>query len=485
MTKRLAVARLSLEVNSFSPLPSMLADFEQTEWVRGPEALARYAGTPTEIGAVAAFADDHPDWEVVVSRCASAAPGGPMDDRLFETFLAELTEDLGKGPWDAVYISLHGALATVERPTPDLEVLRTVRSLIGRTPLGASFDMHANLDPETVRLVDVGAGYKTLPHLDMRETAERVLGLLARTVAGEIRPVGALARPGRILHSHNMRTTDGPMRTLEEIAAGETSGAILDVTPFGGFPWTDSPNTGSSVMVYADGARAEAEAVAGRVAEAVRRLAPEFAVTRPGAAEAVRDALAAREGPIAVLESGDNTYSGGIGDTPGLFRALVEAAPAEPCVFAFFFDPDTVAAAHAAGEGAAIDARLGGRITRAFGEPVAVRARVAKLTDGRFVNKGPMGKGVQIALGRTALLAVGNVQVIVTERRLPVNDLAYMELHGIDIARVKLLCVKAKNHFRAAYGPHLRQVVECDTAGPAAIDLTQLPFRYAPIAEFV
>ena len=177
MRKNLLVARLSLEVNSFSPLPTTLDEFGGCEWARGSDALERFRGTPTEIAAVADFMDAHPDtWEVTLSRCGSAAPGGPMEDALFEQFLAEVLGDLEGQRWDAVYLSLHGALATARRPTPDLDLMKAVRRAIGKTPLGVSFDMHANLGPEIVATADIAAGYKTLPHVDMRETAAKVLG---------------------------------------------------------------------------------------------------------------------------------------------------------------------------------------------------------------------------------------------------------------------------------------------------------------------
>lgn len=76
-------------------------------------------------------------------------------------------------------------------------------------------------------------------------------------------------------------------------------------------------------------------------------------------------------------------------------------------------------------------------------------------------------------------------EIIVTERRQPVNDPAYFELHGTDVSRVRLLCVKAKNHFRAAFAPLCKAVIEVDTPGPAAIDLTRMPYRYANVAELV
>ncbi|BBK34016.1 microcystin degradation protein MlrC [Stella humosa] len=486
MHKRLAVARIWLEVNSFSPLPSVLSDFENSEWARGPAVLDRFRGTPTELGAVAAFADANPGWQVEVLRCAAAQPGGHMDDALFDAFLDELRADLGAGPWDAVYLSLHGALATERRRTPDLDVLRLAREMAGTVPIGVSFDMHANMAPEIARIADVAAGYKTLPHIDMFEVGAKVLDMLAATVEGRIRPTGIILRAGRIIHSHNMRTADGPMKDLEAIARDLTRGPILDVTPFGGFPWADTPNTGASVMVYADGDAAAARAAAETMADAIRRKAPEFAVVRPEADEGLRQALALGDGPgpVAVVEASDNIYSGGIADTPGLLRALLDLAPAVPTVFAFFFDAGMVARAHAAGVGGRVAGHLGGRVTADFGPPVAIDAEVVRLTDGSFINHGPMLRGVETRLGRTAVLRIGQVDVIVTERREPVNDLAYMELHGIDIARTRLLCIKAKNHFRAAYGPVCRAFIEVDTPGPAGVDLARLPFRFAPVEEY-
>ncbi|MBM3522981.1 MAG: M81 family metallopeptidase [Alphaproteobacteria bacterium] len=483
--RRLAVARIWLEVNSFSPIPTGLADFEATEWLRGEEALTRFAGTPTELGALGAFLTANSDWHAAVSRCAAAAPGGPMDEGLFERFLAEVREDFTAQRWDAVYLSLHGALVTQQRPTPELDLLRMVRDIVGRTPIGVSFDMHANLGPEVASLVDVAAGYKTLPHVDMDATATKVLTLLDRTMRGEIKPVGAIARPGRILHSFNMRTTDGPMQELEAIARAATTGPILDVTPFGGFPYGDTPYTGASVMVYSDGDAAAARATAERVADDVQRLAPQFSVTRPSAAEGLRQALARGDGPIAVLESADNTYSGGIADTPGLFRALVEMKPSVDCVFAYFCDAALVERLFRAGEGAALDVKLGGQVTGDFGPPVAVSATVVKLAQGGFVNEGPMQRGVAVRVGRSAVLAVDRIRVIVTEQRVPVNDRAYLAHHGIALDGVRLLCVKAKNHFRAAFGPLMKAVIEVDTPGPAGIDLRKFPYRYARVADYL
>ena len=178
--KRLAVARLWHEGNSFSPLPTILADFERREWFEGAGPLARYRGTGTELGAVAAFIDAHADWDVQVLRCASAPPGGPVEDALYERIVADMLRGLQGQHWDAVYLSLHGALVAVSEPQADLKLIRRVRAAIGTTPLGVSFDLHANISPDLVQLVDFASGYKTHPHVDMDKTAALVLAELER-----------------------------------------------------------------------------------------------------------------------------------------------------------------------------------------------------------------------------------------------------------------------------------------------------------------
>lgn len=198
--KRLAVARLWHEGNSFTPLPTVLADFERREWFEGNDGLARYRGTGTELGAVVAFAEAHPDWEITVLRCASAPPGGPVEDALYDRIVADILRGLEAGPWDAVYLSLHGALVTESEPQADLMLIRRVRAVIGGTPLGVSFDLHANLSPELPQLIDFGSGYKTHPHIDMDATAARVLAELHRLVNGGAKLAGAVKKLPVLLH---------------------------------------------------------------------------------------------------------------------------------------------------------------------------------------------------------------------------------------------------------------------------------------------
>ncbi|MBB5214518.1 M81 family metallopeptidase [Parapusillimonas granuli] len=491
--KRLAVARFWYEGNAFSPAPAGMPEFEQYEWMEGPSALELMRGTAHELGAVAAFADAHPDWEVVVLRCAAALPAGPIDDAVFERFIDELRQGLQagqlEGGWDAVYLSLHGAAITGRRETPELEIARMVRGLLPETPLGASFDLHGNLPPEWAGVLDYASAYRTHPHIDMAETAARVLAALSRMAGGGLQTRKALLNERIVLPSINMRTAAGPMRLLEEVARDAAAGAVLDVSVFGGFPYSDTAHTGASVFAVSDASRdptgAEAAAAAETVMARIRASADQFRIRLPSAEDALAAALAdTRPGLIAVTDSGDNPLSGGGGDTPGLFRALVAARPDVPALFASFADPDTVRAALAAGVGAGMDVALGGRHGPQFGAGVHVRAVVERLTDGEFRNTGPMMTGITRSCGQSVLLRLEDtpsVRVIVTERITPADDPAFYALHGVDPARLRLLCVKAKNHFRAAFAERCIDIIDCDVPGPACQDLTRLPFRHTHI----
>jgi len=489
--KRLAVARFWYEGNAFCPVPCTMADFERREWRKGGGALAAAAGTATELGEVAEFARAHPDWEVVALRCASALPGGPIEDAVHRAYTEDVLADLaaGEAGWDAVYLSLHGAAITDRRQSPDLDLVRALRALLPGVPLGASFDLHANLAPALGGLLDCASGYKTYPHVDMREAARRVLDMLLRMQAGELSPRVLVAKPDLLLSSFNMRTDAGPMRELQDLAATLVDDGVAEVSVFGGFPYADTFDTGASVLVVSDTVRdaggARANAAAEAMMAAMRRLAPAFAVSLPTPQEGLALAVgAARSGGglVAVTDPGDNPLSGGVCDTPELFRALLAAQIDLPCVFASFADPDAVRRAHEAGQGGHCELALGGRVSGDFGPPVRAAFRVERYTDGEFSNIGPMETGVHTSCGRTALLSLRdrpNVLVIVTERVAPANDPGFFALHGIDLDQVRLLCVKAKNHFRAAFLPLCAAIIDVDASGPAALNLRLLPFRHA------
>lgn len=481
----LAVARLWYEASSFTPLTRSLEAFRQREWTAGPEAAALYAGTATEMGAVVDFLAGHPDWQARFLRCTSAIPGGPVLQADLDAIADEIIAGLTAVRWDGVYLSLHGALLGTEDLTPDLTLLRRVRAAIGpQVPLAVSFDMHACLPAEIADLVDIMTGYRSYPHVDMHETAMRALTLLDRRVRGEIGPRVSLRPLPMLPPSHEMRTEAGPM--AEMVALGreaEAAPGIHDVSIFGGFAYADTPHAQSTICICHE-VGTDVVPSLDRLGAAMLARRAAFLPDLPDPTEAIvaaRRLLAAgTRWPVAVLDPADNPLSGGIGDTTALLRALVDGAADLPAVFCFLHDPALVTEARRRGPGATLTASLGGRIAPEHGAPVPLTAEVERVTDGRFRNLGPMERGMPVDLGATAVLRAGNLRIVITETCQSANDPGWCDLHGIDLSETAIFAVKAKNHFRAAFGPLCGAMITTDAPGPAPADLRRLRYRHVP-----
>src|SRR5438067_10749427 len=366
MSTRIAIARLWHEGNSFTPVPTRLADFERREWRKGEDVAKFYAGSRTEIGAAVDFFSANRALTPIYLRCAAAGPGGAVVEADLQAIIDEIVAGVRSANADALYLSLHGALIGSQTLLADLALLKAARSALGARPLAMSFDLHANLDPAIAQLADIVVGYKTHPHVDMYETGWKALALLHRTLRAEIKPRVAIAKAGAILPSFNMRTAAGPMAEIEALAANGTAGAILDVTPFGGFAYGYSPCAGGAVSVTADGDRTAAQVVAAGLAKEMYRRRARFAVRLPTPEQAFANLVRTGK-PAAILEPSDNPLSGGVGDSTGLLRTLMEHGSDLRAVFAFFWDPELVARCEPR---ARMRVELGGRLSPAWGPPV-------------------------------------------------------------------------------------------------------------------
>ena len=67
------------------------------------------------------------------------------------------------------------------------------------------------------------------------------------------------------------------------------------------------------------------------------------------------------------------------------------------------WDPQAVEVCRVAGVGANVELLLGGKTDDLHGEPLAVKGRVKLLSDGRFINLGPMNTGAETRMGPTAV----------------------------------------------------------------------------------
>ncbi len=498
MPPRVAAAQISHETNVFSNVHTDLAAFKASGLHLGQEALDATRDTNTEMGGFFTGAAAQ-EFDLIPIVAVWATPSGLVTKAAIE-HLAELLADglrraLTAGPLDGLLLALHGAMVTEIGDDGDGYLLQTARDVVGPgVPIVATLDLHANISARMVELADVLIGYDTYPHVDMAERGEEACAVLARMMRGEIRPTAALRKPPMLPTSQRMTTGRMPMRALlEQAHRMEEDPRVVNVTVAGGFPPGDNPDAGFGVLVTTNDDAALASQLADELAAEAWSMRDGFlggVASFEHAAELIASLDSDDEldmevsGPLVLVDIADNPWTGGPGDSAELVRFLFANAVANAAV-ALVRDPEVVREAIAAGPGGEIVVELGGKTDRLHGEPLPVRARVKLLSDGKYVNDGPMMAGLAVDLGPSAVLLcqpssgadVPSVEVLVTTRAETPIDLMVFRAHGIEPTRRHVLGLKGKGHFRAAFEPIARRVVLVEGPGITGADLSRLTFQ--------
>ncbi len=484
-----AVGGFAQETNTFTGIPTTMADFEGRggELVHGPDVVTDHRGVNSVMGG---FIDDLETVHATIlpTLHARACPGGPLTRSTYEAIRDDLLARLTELPhYDAILLALHGAMVAEGFDDPEGDLLTRVRAIAGARPVFVVLDLHANVSSTMVHAADLIVGYKTYPHVDMAECGRTASAALRRVLAGDATLHRAFVPLPMLLPSIRMRTIDehGPYARLQRHAAelAGTEPDVLELGLYGGFPYADVPFHHAGVLVYHARSVERARALAHELAQRFWDARHAFLAELQSAEAAVERALQATEHPLVLADVADNPGSGGAGDTPGLLRLLV-ARDAPGTFVGILFDPESAERAFALGEGAEGAFALGGKVNPEHGRPVRVDARVERLSDGVFTVTGPMMRGKRERLGRSALLRVGNVLVAVSEGRASVNDPAMLTMLGLDVRDLRVLALKVKGHFRAAFDPLVAQVIEAEAPGASMTDFTRLTYHRRLVPAF-
>lgn len=483
---RIAIGGFALESVSFLPQETGIEDFER-QALRGEALVEGLTGSASVGGGFlevlsAVGARVVP---LVYSDCSAA---GPASDAAFEQFRDELLERLtGAGPLDGLLLFLHGAMTTPQRPDPEGDLLEALRAQLGpELPVMVAFDLHANLSLRTADLCDALFGFHYSPHIDMAETGARAARCLLDKLAGRSDPQLATVKVPLVLPSIFTATALPPLSEIvaRSLALPEEVPGIIDASVFCGFAYADTPDTGFSVAVVADGDRALAAREAGKLAEGIWReraaLLHEDLVRSLDEGLLEARTLAARsERPVVVLEHADR-----LNNSTWCLGRLLEEASDLVVHCPYFWDPKTAAQAVAAGEGARISVELGDKAASRAGGAVLAEAEVLWAGRKRFTGKGPMRKGRIIDLGPSALLRIGHHSISVVSVCTSAIDLDALEAFGLDHARIDILLLRSKTHFRAVYEPLAAAIVIVDTPDWGTADLGLLPYRHVPASLY-
>jgi microcystin degradation protein MlrC len=186
------------------------------------------------------------------------------------------------------------------------------------------------------------------------------------------------------------------------------------------------------------------------------------------------------EGPVLLIDHGDNAASGGTQDTTFVLREVIKQGLEDVALFSIT-DQAAVGWMIEAGVGSRITLLLGGKTDMPAigltGEPVEVTGTVRTIADGEFIVRGPVYTGMRAKMGRSVCLDTGPVQIVVTERQFEPWDLGAFRSVGIEPTQKKYLVLKSRIHYRGAFLPIARHVIECDSPGATSSNFDLFPFK--------
>jgi microcystin degradation protein MlrC len=494
---RIAILGFSIECNKFAPVATR-ADFEARTYVAGGALIREARGASPRMlaetpGFIAAM-DAAGPWQPVPILLAMAEPNGPVDHAFFRDMIDEMRRGLATaGKLDGVYICEHGAGLTTEEDDPDGMIFAMVRQIVGRdVPVVATLDLHANISARMVENVDVFIGYRTNPHLDMRERGGEAAGAL-REMLGDVRPKRAFVRLPIVPPTVTMLTAAGPYAELIDYGQSRMGRDIMNVSVMGGFAFADTAKNGLAIVVTARESAAAARDVALDIAREAWARRDRFVPKLTPLPEAVTKALAAGSDaahpPLAFADVADNPGGGGRGNTTGMLRAFHEAG-VKDALLGVFHDPALAAEAHERGIGATFRAHFNRSGPDGFSEPFAAEAKVLALSNGKCRGRRGIFAGSEITLGPSCALDLGGIIVVVISIRTQCADPVFFEMFGLDIAKARSVIVKSRGHFRGGFDEFFghEQIVEVDLPGLTSPILsrfawTRLPRPVIPLDE--
>jgi microcystin degradation protein MlrC len=423
---RIGIAGIHIESSTFSPHRAGDADFDVR---RGDDLLDRYPFL-TEPG----FTDA--EWVGLLH--ARALPGGPVLADTYARLAAELLERLRAAlPLDGVFLDIHGAMSVDGLADAEALLVSEVRELVGDgCLLSAGMDLHGNMSPELIGLLDLATAHRMAPHEDAPLTRRRAADKLLHCLREGIRPRRAWVSVPVLLPGERTSTRLEPAKSIYAALPGvEARPGVIDASIWVGYAWADEPRCRAAVVVSgtdADVIAAEAARLARSYWEA--RADFSFGLRTGTAAECIQAGLDSAARPFLISDSGDNPTAGGAGDVPFMLRELLGtprlATGEATAIAASVQDPEAVAACVAAGVGNPVSVVAGGRIDTGHGAPVPLGGTVFSI-----VRDDPMG-------GDIAVVRVGGVHAIITSRRKPYHHVADFTSLGLEPAEHDLTVVK-------------------------------------------
>lgn len=487
LTMRIAVLHFSHETVTFLPHDTEVDDFVYPGSPCKDDALLDTDANPYIAGFVQCAREFQEVALVGIESPMFPKTGigsGWVTHAAFAQFAGVMLRELAqRGPFDGVYMALHGAMAVRGIARPEAELAQRVREVVGpRTVIAATFDPHGNEDAAFLQAADLAFCVKYYPHYDAHLQGERAARSLVRTIRGDYRPTAHCIKVP-ILTPTVMQWTGSPpwMALVQRALTWEARKPGTCVNVYFGFPWADTVDAGMAIQVTTDADAALAKTVAVDMATAAWALRASLVATAQvhrideGVALALTE-VARGQRPAVIADHSDRS-----GAATWVLRALL-AQGARRTLVAAITDAALLTRLIAAGTtiGEPFDHLVGGRVDASAGDPVHITGTVVAMGDATHTSAGG-GAWLAIAFGDGNLLVLSMYLMQITQP-------AQLERMGLDLREVEAYAIKSRVHFRegfhdTGFSPCI-VLVEPDAPYLGTTRLEGLPYEHLQIGNF-
>lgn len=478
-TKRIFVAALATETNTFSPIVIDRKGFEDSLYA----PPGQHPETPTLCTApipVGRRICAEKGWSLIEGTAAWADPAGLVSRDAYEGLRDEILDQLRDAmPVDGVVMGLHGAMVAQGYLDPEGDLLARIRDIIGPDCLlCAEIDPHSHLTAKRVAALNFVTVFKEFPHTDFVDRAEDLWRIVVDTLEGRVTPVMSVYDCRMI---DVFPTSRQPMRGFVDrmMALESELPTLLSLSAIHGFMAGDVPEMGTKMIAITDADPALGAELAERLGQELFANRGKHMMPQLDEKAAVAQAIAAKAHPVVIADMWDNPGGGTAGDATVLLKELL-AQGARGVALGTIWDPIAVQLCFAAGEGAEMPLRFGAKSAPLTGEPVDALVRVIKLSSDAEMCFGtsrvPFGPAARIAVLDGAGAETG-IEVILNTVRAQSYDPSLFSALGIDPLAQRILVIKSTNHFYAAFQPIAAEILYCSAGKPYPNDPATTPYR--------
>jgi microcystin degradation protein MlrC len=482
MAKRVGVASIIQETNTFSANQSTMQDFElQGIWL-GADVVTQSQGMNIEVAGSLERLRTHGFEAISLMRAWAMSGGVFLDNELTKMKALLKREILSAGTLDGLILNLHGALVSESDDHTDAQITQFAREILGPdVPIVITHDLHGNPSRRIVAASDALIGFRTYPHIDQGDTGRRAADLMNELLSNNRRLGTVLKKLNMIIPAETMGTSDQPLLQIRELADALIDDEILDISLFPVQPWIDVTEVGFGITVVHSGNVERANECAEIIRRALWKIHKEFQATLYSVEDAIGQAIKGYQGKMQVIaQSSDAPTGGSTGDDSRVVAALVNYGSDIPSACTVV-DAPAVDQAYSKSIGDDVALSLGFTIDPRWGTPVAVKAKLINKGETPVVLTGPAMTGQVVSIGRWVFLESANkVKILVSESGTTTFDPAGYEIAGIDLDQCVIVHVRSPLLFKSGFAGRYGQAFSLDLDGPTTPNIKKLKYSKVP-----